>query len=226
MAKQLADLGTDSLQGSDGDTPRAAFDKVNDNFNELYEIVISAKADGAKGDGVSIDTAALQSVLTNNDNVVFPAGTYQLDDELTLKDNQSVFMSPGVRINQTVDDKNIFKATTKDNVWLFINGGILFGKGTWSPSFTGNSGHEDRAIQFLGCTRSGIVKPVIKNCGSAGIAVFGGSRILIDSPIIEGTTGYTITVGAGDNFHGNAQPLAPSRPIPARVPQAGPVLSP
>ena len=35
MAKQIINLGTGELTG-DGETIRSAFDKVNDNFNELY----------------------------------------------------------------------------------------------------------------------------------------------------------------------------------------------
>jgi hypothetical protein len=35
MAKQLINIGTSANKG-DGDPLRTAFDKINDNFNELY----------------------------------------------------------------------------------------------------------------------------------------------------------------------------------------------
>jgi len=105
-----------------------------------------------------------------------------------------------VTLTQTATDTNIFKATSKDNVWVVCDGAVLVGEGTWSSGWTGFSGHEDRAIQFINCTNSGIVRPRIKDCGSAGIAIVGGTGIRVINPRIEGTHAYSTPLASNDNF--------------------------
>lgn len=154
----------------------------------------------AKGDGIADDTAAINAALAAALDVTFPDGTYRITNELTLRSKQTVTMTAGVTVRQYGANKTIFRATQCDNVWLHCNGAVLYGEGTWSNSWTGNGGHEDRGIQFIGCTRSGVSHPVIKNCGSAGIAIIGGRGITVAFAVIEGTHLYSTPLPSTANF--------------------------
>jgi len=154
--------------------------------------------------GTTDMTTAIQAAVNASSNVSITCPyEYKTTDEILLNSNQCITMSSGVTIHQYTANKNIFKATSKDNVWIHANGAILYGEGTWSSGWTDVYGHEDRAIQFLGCTNSGVIMPHIKNCGAAGIAIMGGSGIRVIAPIIEGTNLYsTVIPYTGNHQHG------------------------
>lgn len=69
--------------------------------NESYKIG-NVKYFGAKGDGFSEDTIAIQSAINNNDIVFIPAGVYMINvnTPLTLRSNQTI----------TMDDNAVLKA--------------------------------------------------------------------------------------------------------------------
>lgn len=155
---------------------------------------------GATGLGVADDTAAIQSTVDAGTVVIFPPGIYKLSDAITLDSNHHIILGPDVRINQTVANKAVFKATLKDNIHIEMNGALLYGEGSWSSGWTGFSGHEDVGILLLGCTRTSVSDLRAKNFASAGVAVRGGNRIKIINPIIEGTHAYSTALSSGDNF--------------------------
>ena len=67
MAKQLINIGSSANDGT-GDSLRSAFDKVNDNFNELYGA-------GAAGTNVDITGNSITTVNTNGNLTLAPNGT-------------------------------------------------------------------------------------------------------------------------------------------------------
>lgn len=146
-------------------------------------------------------TAAFQAAVANNATLtLYKNGTYKVTDEVELLGNACIVLSAGVTIQQFTADKRIFFANNKDNVWIALNGAVLYGEGTWSAGWTGNSGHADRGIELINCTRSGIIKPNVKNMASGGISIIGGDRLFIDSPLIEGTHTYSTVLPASSNF--------------------------
>lgn len=52
---------------------------------------VKSPAINAKGDGITDDTAAIQSALNSSLNVYFPPGTYKITQELVGRDNQILF---------------------------------------------------------------------------------------------------------------------------------------
>lgn len=69
MAKQLINIGTSANDGT-GDPLRTAFDKINDNFNELY----SVSAAGS-GNNIAISGQSIISENTNGNITLDPNGT-------------------------------------------------------------------------------------------------------------------------------------------------------
>ncbi|PIK76387.1 hypothetical protein [Pseudomonas sp. 382] len=145
---------------------------------------------------------AIQAALNAWACVYFPpmASPYRVVGEILMNAHNSIATDPSVRIQQILPNTTTFKAILKDNVWLMMNGAMILGEGAWSNTWTGMGGHDDRAIQLWGCTNSGAIRPHVRNCASAGIAIFGGENILIDHPTIEGTHLYGHSIPLLGNF--------------------------
>ena len=86
MAKQALNLGSTANDGT-GDTLRAAMDKVNDNFNEIYASPIIS-------DFITISGNEIRANRTNDDLVLEPSGTGRVtapaitvDSNISIKDN-------------------------------------------------------------------------------------------------------------------------------------------
>lgn len=153
------------------------------------------------GGAAATNRQAIQNALTANTGMVeFEDGNYNIDDELFPVSNQRIWLSPGTTIKQLTANKNIFKAILKDRLWIHCNMGELYGEGTWSAAWSGAGGHEDRAIQLLGCTNTGVTYPRVRNCGYSGIVVFGGTHITIHHPTVEGTHALSTVLHQGDNY--------------------------
>ena len=81
--------------------------QARQNINTLNKSLYPATPQdyGAKGDGVTNDTVAFQTVLTQNRSVYVPGGTYILSGELNIKDNCCLELAQDA----------VLKFTQKDN---------------------------------------------------------------------------------------------------------------
>jgi hypothetical protein len=164
-------------------------------YTNATTVSLSAKASSTvRGKVVvwgTIDTSAVTAALKEGVDKIaavhFPDGGYLIDDELVLVDNQTVNLSAGVAIYQIAPNKGGFKVVQQDQVWIHCNGAVIFGEGSWLPSWSDFASHQERGVQFLRCTNSGITYPRFRNWAMASFAVLGGSNILIDHPECEGT---------------------------------------
>ena len=164
---------------------------------------VYAESFGAVGDGSTDDTTAIQNALTFSRNVILRSTSgYKITSALTLLDNQSVTLAPGVVLRQYTAGTPVFTATSKTNVWINLNGGTIYGPGGYSSGWTnnGNAGH--RGIRFLGCTYSGVTGPgSVVNFGNAQIDFTGGSNLSVIGKIyLIGTNAYGGTIATGGNF--------------------------
>lgn len=155
---------------------------------------------GAIGNGVADDTVAIQAAHDTGGSVFYPDGTYLLTDEIGLSSNASVVMSAGVIIEQTTDDKSVFKATTQTNIDMQCNNALLKGKGAWSASWTGNSGHLDRVIAIINCVTVNITNARTRNGSNAGLYIEGSVGVMVENITVEGTHNYGVPIPSGDNF--------------------------
>jgi hypothetical protein len=158
---------------------------------------------GAVGNGSTDDTVAIQAALTANRNVILRSTSgYKITAALTLLDNQSVTLAPGVVLRQYTAGTPVFIATSKTNVWINLNGGTIYGPGGYSSGWTnnGNTGH--RGIRFIGCTYSGVSGPgSVVNFGNAQIDFTGGSNLSVVGKVyLIGTNAYGGTIATGGNF--------------------------
>ena len=78
MAKQTINLGSSANDGT-GDPLRTAFDKINDNFDELY-----LYSTAASGNNITITGNTIASDNTNGNIILDPNGTGIVDIDTTL----------------------------------------------------------------------------------------------------------------------------------------------
>ena len=130
MAKQTINLGTSANKG-DGDPLRTAFDKVNDNFDEVYSLL------GATGGDVD-DVVAPMLVHDQHTNVTVTRDDdaniiiFSVDQAVTdLKG--SVFGDDSTLLVDSVNSKIVGAIeTTTINASAIPNGGVQTGEGAWN----------------------------------------------------------------------------------------------
>lgn len=161
---------------------------------------VSVRTFGASGDGKSDDTAAISAALAAHDSVSFPSGAFRISGPLTLRSGHNVVMSAKTVLHQTRANTPIFSAYRQSGITVMCNRAQLIGEGSWSPDWTGNGGHDDRAFFFIGCNRVTIDNAHIQNCAHSGIAFIGGHRIRLNALTIEGTHRFSTPIPREGNF--------------------------
>ena len=74
-----------------------------------WDIFVNVKSYGAKGDGVTDDTAAITKALAAGPYVIFPEGTYIISDSISITSGKQVMgVGPKTIIRQVTDNIPIF----------------------------------------------------------------------------------------------------------------------
>jgi hypothetical protein len=187
MAKQTINLGTGELTG-DGESIRSAFDKVNDNFDEIYARDVNTDAQTLSIDGNTI------SITGGNSVTIVPS--VSLDGDLTgsVFGDDSTLLVDGVN-NKIVGAVDTTSLRTSDN-------NIALGN---SAGFT-NQGAYGIALGFgAGDTNQGIA--AISIGYTAGQTTQGGSAIAIGQNAgntTQGIDAVAIGVQAGLTTQGQS----------------------
>jgi hypothetical protein len=114
------------LQAGAGAVPRSVNDKLRD--------VVRVKDFGAVGDGLTNDTAALQTAINTGLHLLFPPGTYRAANLSQTENFQRFYADGDVKIQKNANGPII---TSSGNDVEF--NGIDFRGESSSPAFTGNN---------------------------------------------------------------------------------------
>ncbi|MDR3591504.1 MAG: glycosyl hydrolase family 28-related protein [Negativicutes bacterium] len=130
---------------------------------------------GAKGDGVTNDTAAIQAAINaipaTGGTVVIPAGTYMIDavKSINLKSNVTLQMSPTTTLKAISNSSTSYALLNLYNVSnVIITGGVLLGDRT---SHIGTTGEWGMGIQIMGSTGVSVTGTTAKNCWGDGFYI-------------------------------------------------------
>ena len=122
MAKQTVNLGSSANDGT-GDPLRTAFDKINDNFDELY-----LYSTAASGNNITITANTIASDDTNGNIIIDPNGTGRLviatGSEIRLTDH----VDNGVAFVDADGDIQTSAAFTFDGTDVTTTGSISNGR--------------------------------------------------------------------------------------------------
>lgn len=120
----MSELSKIRKNGTDYDLKDAIARKFIDGMN-----VATPQMYGAKGDGITDDTAAIQACFDENNAVNFPCGTYMVSSAgLTLHSNMHITMDTKATIQRIADDatgKPLFVANECENIT--VEGGKIYG---------------------------------------------------------------------------------------------------
>ena len=193
MAVQAVGIGSSANDGT-GDPLRTAFNKINENFTEVYSLLGQDVA-GAKG--IDISGSTIGSTETNADIIINPNGTGLVELAANVQIDNAILVN-GSAISSLVTNADITLApsgtgninlTAGADVIIPANIGLTFGTGEKiegdSTDLTVTSGG---ALNLTATTD--IVIPT-----SVGILMAGTEKIESDS------TDLTFTVGAGGDIN-------------------------
>ena len=180
MAKQIVNIGTSANKG-DGDPLRSAFDKINDNFNEVYPRLDSLEvANNSSGNMIE------QSIIGS----VFGSDSTQLIDGLNSTVNGPISSENWTRngnIAITVSSGTLaLQATTGDTDYIKIGANI--GVNIFSNSNIGLNTVAPAAIAAALCIALTALPRATKDEGVTLRAIRPAIPACIDSPVISSSS--------------------------------------
>lgn len=185
----------------------AVFDDDGKNLLEILQTIsndnINVKDFGAKGDGVTDDTASIQEAITYaKDNgvskIVIDTGKYMVTS-INIYSNMCIELHPNVKIKSSSDTKATFVCDSVANV-IITGGDISGGYGAIRCNESENvivknmNIHDTQnGIMFVDSNKCFVINNIIKNItgnpsGSIGVSIDKTDNALIDGNYID-TTG-------------------------------------
>lgn len=141
--------------------------------NYQSKIWKNVKVDGgAKGDSVTVDNAAIQSVLNGGGNIYFPAGTYLIDviTSLQVPSNTNLFFDKKAKLvakgNSSAYTTALLKIDLVSNVT--VTGGTFVGD---RYSHSGTTGEHGFGIRIYGSVNTSVTDANISACFGDGLYV-------------------------------------------------------
>ena len=170
--------------------------KLQGEIDSILLYAVSIKKYGAVGDGITDDTAAIQTALDNNAAVYIPSGTYiitqihlnennkmygrggvlKYKDNTAIDESKSYYIIEGIGSNHILIDGVVIDGNQKNNSKFLVCDGITYGgeESIVQNCFLYNI--PDSGIMFSGAKNGCCRNNTIKNCRDLGIYVNSGVR--------------------------------------------------
>ena len=210
MAQQNINIGSSANDGT-GDPLRTAFDKINDNFDELYGSTAEANdliedSTPQLGGDLDVNGRRITSARSNEDIILLPNGTGGVvasavriaGTTLSSDDSSSITIAEGLQANGAV---NIDGATTMAST-LAVTGVATF---TATPVFSGditvsddiNLTSDSAVITFGADTDT-----TLTHTDGTGLTLNSTNKLCFNdaSQFIQGSSATVLSIGATDEI--------------------------
>lgn len=144
---------------------------IVDQSNQLTDISINVKTLGAKGDGVTDDTVAIQSAISTGKHVFFPKGQYLIKDILILGHGQ-ILKGSSVQESKIIQTTNNIPIIRIVGAHYRVEDLYLGFQNQQNDDSSGGVGIElgDSSVSYAGA-HEGIIRSVIIEKPYRGIAI-------------------------------------------------------
>ena len=172
MAKQAINIGSAANDGT-GDPLRTAFDKINDNFNEVYD-----KLGGASLSNITFTGSTITNTITNGDITIDPngTGTVYINGPLEVRGTATEINTTSLQIEDNLLELNRNSSGGDVDAGIFVNRGSALD----SAFFYWNEG-EDKWKAVLSTSDDSVSSAVTDTSTATIVANFEGSTLSIDT---------------------------------------------
>ena len=186
MTQQSINIGSAANDGT-GDPLRTAFDKINDNFNEIYD-----KLGGASLSNITLSGSTITNTVTNGDLTIETNGTGKviINDDLEVKGTTTEINATVMQIEDNLLELNRNSSGGDIDAGIFINRGASLD----SAFFYWNEG-EDKFKAVTSTSDDSVTTAVtdtatatiVANIDTQTITAIDGDRLTVsDSVLIQG----------------------------------------
>jgi hypothetical protein len=187
MSQQSINIGSAANDGT-GDPLRTAFDKINDNFNEVYD-----KLGGSSLSNITLSGSTITNTITNGDITIDPngTGTVFINGPLEVRGSSTEINTTSLQVEDNLLELNRNSSGGDVDAGIFINRGAALD----SAFFYWNEG-EDK-FKAVTSTSDDSVTTAVTDTATATIvanidtqnmnAIDGQSIVVEDSMQIRGT---------------------------------------
>ena len=167
----------------------------------LIQDEMNVKEFGAKGDGETDDTEAIQLCFDTVKNIIIRDGTYMIDASISLKPQSNTYIklvnATLKAITNSLDAYQIFDIDDVNNV--IIEGGVIEGERTTHTGETGQSGH---CIHIHGWSENITIKnAIIKDAWGDGIYINRARNVNTQNVICDNNRRQGVSVINIDGYH-------------------------
>jgi len=153
----------------------------------IADAAVNVKDFGAKGDGTTDDTAAIQAALDSNGNVVhFPKGTYKITSQISFSASKHLHGENSLIDASSISGTSSTPILTADSVDDVLISGLSILGGNSSGQGTG-SGTKTTTMRFRDCDNLVIENCKVKFSYGPSIALQGCTNYSIDNNHIYGS---------------------------------------
>ena len=196
MALQSINIGSSANDGT-GDPLRTAFDKINDNFNEVYDTLGGPSASSLSD--IFFQNSTITNRTTNGDITVDPNGTgkFIINGDFEVKGTSTQMNATTMQVEDNLVEFNRNSSGADVDAGLYINRG---GAGN-NAVFYWNEG--DDKFKAVTSTSNATATSVTDTAKATIVANFEGDTLSINT--VESGDSSVVTFSEGINVTGTVQ---------------------
>lgn len=165
MSQQTINIGSAANDGT-GDPLRTAFDKINDNFNEVYD-----KLGGSGLSNITLSGSTITNTITNGDITIDPngTGTVYINGPLEVRGSATEINTTSLQVEDNLLELNRNSSGADIDAGIFINRGtsdaayFIWDEGDdkWKAGLAGSADSSNVSLNSVSTINANIEAPTL-----------------------------------------------------------------